>query len=38
MQWPDKLNAIIVVFPDEKNFTSDNALAGYSAQPILETK
>jgi hypothetical protein len=38
VQWPAKINAIIVVFPDEQAFTSDNALAGYSAEPILQAK
>jgi hypothetical protein len=38
MQWPQKINAIIVVFPDEKAFNNDEALAGYSAEPILQAK
>lgn len=38
VQWPDKINAIIVVFPDEKSFNSDAALAGYSAEPVLDAK
>lgn len=38
MQWPDRINAIIVVFPDEKNYSSADALAGFSAQPILQEK
>ena len=37
MQWPNKLNAIIVIFPDERKFAGDDALAGYNAQPILES-
>jgi hypothetical protein len=38
VQWPDKINAIIVVFPDEKNFNNDNALMNYAAEPILKDK
>ena len=38
LQWPEKLNAIVVVFPDEKEFSTDAALSGYSAQPILQDK
>jgi len=38
LQWPKRVNAIIVVFPDEKSFNSDNALMNYSAEPILKTK
>ena len=38
LQWPNRINAIIVVFPDEKTFNSDNALMGYSAEPILKAK
>ena len=38
IQWPNRINAIIVVFPDEKTFNSDDALMGYSAEPILKAK
>jgi len=37
-QWPDRINAIIVVFPDEKTFNNDDALMSYSAEPILKAK
>jgi hypothetical protein len=37
-QWPEKLNAIIVVFPDEKQFNNDDALSGLSAAPIIQYK
>ena len=35
VQWPQKINAIIVVFPDEKAFNDDKALMEYSAEPVL---
>jgi hypothetical protein len=38
LQWPDRINAIIVVFPDEKSFNNDADLSGYSAEPILQAK
>ena len=37
-QWPEKIGAIVVVFPDEKEFSSDRSLSGYQAQPILQNK
>jgi len=37
-QWPEKINAIVVVFPDEKEFSTDSALSGYVAQPIIQNK
>ncbi len=37
-QWPNRINAIIVVFPDEKSFRNDDALMNYSAEPILKAK
>ena len=38
VQWPDRINAIIVVFPDERTFNNDDALSTYSAQPVLDAK
>lgn len=38
LQWPEKLNAIIVVFPDEKKFNTDDALSSFSAEPIIQVK
>ena len=38
LQWPGQINAIIVVFPDEKSFNSDDTLAGYAAEPVLQVK
>ena len=38
LQWPEKLNAIVVVFPDEKKFANDGALSGYSAEPVIQFK
>jgi hypothetical protein len=38
LQWPQKINAIVVVFPDEKEFSTEAALSGYSAQPVIQEK
>ncbi|HEX5400203.1 MAG TPA: hypothetical protein VFY06_14245 [Verrucomicrobiae bacterium] len=38
VQWPGRVNAIIVVFPDEKTFNSDEALMNYSAEPVLKAE
>lgn len=38
LQWPEKLKAVVVVFPDEKEFSTGGALSGYSAQPIIQYK
>ena len=37
-QWPEKISAIIVVFPDEKEFPDDSALSGYGAEPVIQFK
>ncbi len=34
-QWTNNFDAIVVVFPDEKTFTSDQALSEYKGQPVI---
>ena len=35
LQWPEKFNAIVVVFPDEKEFANDGELSGFVAEPAV---
>ena len=35
-QWTNTFDAIVVVFPDEKTFTSDQALSDFDGKPVIE--
>ena len=34
-QWTNNFDAIVVVFPDEKSFVSDQALSDFKGQPVI---
>ena len=35
-QWTNTFDAIVVVFPDEKTFTSDQALSDFDGKPVIQ--
>lgn len=37
-QWKNQFDAIVVVFPDEKQFTNDAALLNYDAKPTIHVE